>query len=226
VSIPTHLPGTVSKPRVSLEQRLADVEARLDELARKDLSNAVVGQGGRFRAVYNDGTESILIGLDPVSGKQKIRISDPAGNVLIESDTDAGWGFKRPIVNLPMNLQKPDSMVTTSNTFDLFYTSDFVIDHPKCKISSGLISFGLASCQASGYWTWSCNLDNVVHTLPTHVVSGANNSQYFADSFLLDEAMAGWSCQVNFFASMSGTVTGGNKCVPLTNYLALVGLHD
>jgi hypothetical protein len=224
--MPPVLPGTVSKPQERLEQRVAELENRLAEFMRRDLSNSVVGQGGRFRAVYSDGTESILIGLDPFTGKQKIRINDPAGNVLIESDTDAGWGFRRPIVFVPLNMLKPDSMLSTQNAYEQFFTTDFVIDHPKINVSMGLRSIGAASCQASGYWTWMSNFDNVLHTLPTHVVSGANALSYFQDSFTLDAAMSGWSCQLIFYAAMTGTVVGGNKAVPITNYVVGAGLLD
>lgn len=222
MTMPQFLPGTVTKPQVSLEQRVVELESRLAEFMRRDLSNSVVGQGGRFRAVYSDGTESILVGLDPADGRQKIRIHDPAGNTLIESDTDAGWGFRFPTITSPTYHLKPDFPANATAAFQSYFVCNFNVDHPRTLMSMGLSVHG-ATGQGSGFWQVNSSRTGIT-TLPTHVTPTGVGQTYFSDEIIWTEADYGSTIQLLWKVAQTGTIAGGNDVVPIANYIEQRGL--
>jgi hypothetical protein len=76
--IPTYIPGAVAPSADDTAQRIKALERTVAELTRKDLSRANIGQGGRLRGLYGNGSESVLFGVDPEDGanKSQIRYSD------------------------------------------------------------------------------------------------------------------------------------------------------
>jgi len=76
-------PGQVSQPIDRLEQEVRELRRMVEELSRKDLSNAQVGQGGRLRAMYANGTEALQVGKDPVDGNNKFRVGYSGGTTAI-----------------------------------------------------------------------------------------------------------------------------------------------
>lgn len=122
-------PGQVSQPTTALEQEVRELRRMVEELSRKDLSNANIGQGGRLRGLYANGAEALLLGNDPTDGGNKARISysqggpvfqvrptaasgvavnevmevlDQSGNEIIETDPYAGYGLLHPFFNYTM----------------------------------------------------------------------------------------------------------------------------
>jgi hypothetical protein len=115
-------PGSVPPPMDDTARRIAALERRVDELTRRDLSNAQVGQGGRLRGLYSNGQEAFQFGLDPVDGvnkslirysngtraigvgagaaaygsQEQLSIFDLAGNGVLVTDEVAGYGLSHP----------------------------------------------------------------------------------------------------------------------------------
>lgn len=115
-------PGQVSSPISALEQEVRELRRMVEELSRKDLSNANVGQGGRLRGLYSNGAEAFHFGKDPIDSQNKARIDyssggtaigigpgaseygaqetmvirDLAGNIVFQTDELAGAGLSNP----------------------------------------------------------------------------------------------------------------------------------
>jgi hypothetical protein len=125
MTMPTYLPGVVSKPQVSMEQRIAELENRLAEFMRRDLSSAGIGLGGKLRVLYGSGAQAVLIGTDPADDKPKVIINDPSGNVLYATDTVAGWGLASPETPIAMYSATPGVVFTSYPTDTLMMTGTF-----------------------------------------------------------------------------------------------------
>lgn len=103
--IPPVLPGTVKQPTDRLEQRVAALEKQLAEYQRKDLKNAVVGQGGIFRATLEAGGIDVLRigpGQALFGSKQVMRLNDMQGHPTYQHDELAGYGLSAPGMSFPM----------------------------------------------------------------------------------------------------------------------------
>lgn len=122
-------PGSVPQPNDRLEQRIKQLENLVSELQRRDLSNATVGQGGRIRGLYKDGTQAFAYGTDPADGQnrmlmhyttgdtairitpgsplygsnEQLVIKDLAGHRVLATDDLAGYGLVEPSLALPMS---------------------------------------------------------------------------------------------------------------------------
>lgn len=77
-------PGVVYQSQDYLEQRVRRLEEVVDELSKKDLTNATVGQGGRFRGVYATGSEAFVFGKDSRDGINKARINYTDGTAAFQ----------------------------------------------------------------------------------------------------------------------------------------------
>lgn len=125
---PGYVPGSVPPNNGNTEQRLRDLEKRIDAITRKDLSRANIGQGGRLRGQYSNGSESILFGVDPEDGRNKAQIKysdgnnafsvspgneafgslehlvmwDQSRNVFLSTDELIGYGLSNPTLALPV----------------------------------------------------------------------------------------------------------------------------
>ncbi len=121
-------PGSVPQPNERLEQRIKKLEGIIEDMQRRDLSHATVGQGGRLRGLYKDGTEAFSYGTDPVDGQNRmiqryttgqtaIRITPGAalyggaeqmviqelsGKRVLATDDVAGYGIVEPSFANPM----------------------------------------------------------------------------------------------------------------------------
>jgi hypothetical protein len=104
-NVPPVQPGTVTRPVTSLEQRVAALERQLAEYQRKDLKNAVVGQGGTFRATLQAGGIDVLRigpGQPEFGSKQVMRLNDMQGHPTYQHDELAGYGLSAPGLSFPM----------------------------------------------------------------------------------------------------------------------------
>lgn len=121
-------PGSVPPNNDDLAKRLREVERRLDEMSRRNLDNATVGQGGRIRGLYKDGTQAFAYGTDPADGQnrmlmhyttgdtairitpgsplygaaEQLVIKDLANHRILGTDELAGYGIVEPIFANPM----------------------------------------------------------------------------------------------------------------------------
>lgn len=124
-------PGQVPPRERDQNDRIARLEAQVNELLARDMTNATVGQGGTFRGLYDNGqlafsfgrnrddgvrkstlywpstgNEALQIGpgnpnSNPVEAEQ-MRLRDQAGNILFGTDGLAGYGFVEPLLTYAM----------------------------------------------------------------------------------------------------------------------------
>lgn len=126
-AIPPVKPGTVAQPDQGLIDRVRELERIVDELQRRDMRNATVGQGGTFRGLYDNGNAAFSFGRNKVDGVRKstlyypstgkeafqvgpgnpnvnppeleqLRIRDQSNNVVFGTDGVAGFGFVEPLL--------------------------------------------------------------------------------------------------------------------------------
>lgn len=201
-------PGQVSAPITRLEQEVKELRRLVQELQRRDLSNANVGQGGRLRALYANGNEALQVGKDPVDGANKTRISyssgtsalaigpgsaaygsqetlvlrDLAGVTLLTTDELAGYGISNPV--LPYGCTVPfngtSSKVQTLNAEVSVLEAYPTFYHPSIR------SQGLITAPNGLVWKYRLRLvDNSGTEVATSsTTTGMSGSQYF-DKFLL-----------------------------------------
>lgn len=125
--IPPVRTGPVAPPDQGVMDRLAYLERVVDELQRKDMRNATVGQGGTFRGLYDNGQLAFSLGKDktdgvrkstlywPSTGKEAFQIGpgnqniippeaeqmrwrDQSNNIVFGTDGVAGFGFVEPLL--------------------------------------------------------------------------------------------------------------------------------
>jgi hypothetical protein len=121
--IPVVRPGTVAQPDQGLVDRIAQLERIVDELQRRDMRNATVGQGGTFRGFFDNGQLAFTFGKDRLDGVRKakfywpstgneafqigpgnlsvgeaeqMRFRDQAKHNLFATDGIAGYGLAEP----------------------------------------------------------------------------------------------------------------------------------
>lgn len=100
------------KNKDSLVQKLAAIEARIDEIARKTFTT--------FTVTDSSGIQMLSV-LPGNLGRRQLSFKDSAGDVLIQNDVNgAGWGFSHPQpVNssvAPSDYQGNSNSTTTSAT--------------------------------------------------------------------------------------------------------------
>jgi len=212
--IPLFLPGITSRPQVSLEQRIAELESRLSEFMRRDLSNAGIGVGGSLRVLYGNGAQAVLIGTDPGDSKQKVWFQDPAGNTLYRTDDTAGFGLASPETPIPMYSSAP-GVVFTGNTTDTWLmtgtfspiNSSFAMQWvANTQYGSGAAaqsaSYAVVADPVSGWSQTSATL-----TSGTTTSALLNFSDVFTFTFPSNEIAK--RCSVNLYARI---IAGGAPC--------------
>lgn len=78
MTYPSYRPGPVNQPDTGVNERIARLEALVDELQRRDMNRATVGQGGTFRGYYDNGQLAFTFGEDIDDGVRKVRINYPS----------------------------------------------------------------------------------------------------------------------------------------------------
>ncbi len=74
--------------KATLVHRLADIEARIDEIARKTFTT--------FTVTDTSGVQMLSV-LPGNAGRRQLSFKDASGDVLIQNDVNgAGWGFAHP----------------------------------------------------------------------------------------------------------------------------------
>lgn len=120
-------PGSVPPRERELTDRIARLEAQVNELQAKDMRNATVGQGGTFRGLYDNGQLAFSFGRNkddgirkstlhwPSTGREAFQIGpgnpnlnppeaeqmrwrDQSGNIVFGTDGVAGFGFVEPLL--------------------------------------------------------------------------------------------------------------------------------
>lgn len=107
MTFPNLPPGVIFPPMTALEQRVNALEAKLDAVSRRDMTNAVVGQGGTFRATLEAGGVDVLSikpGLPEYGSKQQMRMGDGQGHTTYRTDELAGYGLSAPLYNYSMSV--------------------------------------------------------------------------------------------------------------------------
>lgn len=141
--IPQVRPGAVAQPDAGLIDRIRRLEVLVEELSRKDMNRATVGQGGTFRGYYDNGQLAFTFGEDIDDGVRKVRINyasngkmalqigpgnpsvdepeqfkmrDQAGNQVFATDGYAGYGLAEPSLTYMMG--PVDSFARTNGVED------------------------------------------------------------------------------------------------------------
>jgi hypothetical protein len=214
-------PGQVSSPVTALEQEVRDLRRMVEELSRKDLSNANVGQGGRLRGMYANGQEAFQFGKDPVDGNNKARIGysdgtpaigigpggafyggqetlvvrDLAGSPILGTDELAGFGLSHPGLAYPI-----------ASVFEATYANGATISGEFAVAVGGFMFYhpvlwfkGLI--RASVNWTLRC-----VVTDPSGAIVASSsstptqaNNQYYERMVQLPQSAV---CAQNYSASV------------------------
>lgn len=121
--LPSVRAGAVNQPDQGLIDRIRRLEAIVEELSRRDMNRATVGQGGTFRGYWDNGQLGFTFGEDLEDGVRKVRINwpstggqafqigpgnpsaneaeqfklvDQAGNNMFATDGVAGYGLAEP----------------------------------------------------------------------------------------------------------------------------------
>lgn len=121
--LPSVRPGAVAQPDQGLIDRIRRLEAVVEELSRRDMNRATVGQGGTFRGYYDNGQLAFTFGEDIDDGVRKVRMNyasnggvafqvgpgnpvvgeaeqfklvDQSGNNMFATDGLAGYGVAEP----------------------------------------------------------------------------------------------------------------------------------
>lgn len=121
--IPSVRPGPVIQPDSGVMDRVRALEHLVEELQKKDMNRATVGQGGTFRGYYDNGQLAFTFGEDIDDGVRKVRINyasngklalqigpgnpavdepeqfkmrDQDGNQVFATDGYAGYGLAEP----------------------------------------------------------------------------------------------------------------------------------
>lgn len=164
MTTPSTAPGSVPPPMDDTARRIRALEQRVDELSRRDLSNAQVGQGGRLRGLYGNGNEAFQFGRDPVDGENKAIISysdgtraiaigpgaaaygaqetmvmrDVDGNVMLSMDEFAGAGLSNPTTDYAFGILFEGSGAATLTGGTQYTVADagFIMYHPALLISA------------------------------------------------------------------------------------------
>lgn len=126
-AIPPVRSGTVAQPDQGLTDRVRELERIVDELQRRDMTNATVGQGGTFRGLFDNGNKAFSFGRNkddgirkstlywPSTGREafqigpgnpstnppeaeQLRIRDQSNNIVFGTDGVAGFGFVEPLL--------------------------------------------------------------------------------------------------------------------------------
>lgn len=124
-------PGQVPPRERDQNDRIARLEAQVNELLGRDMTNATVGQGGTFRGLYDNGQQAFSFGRNKDDGVRKstlywpstgreafqvgpgnpnispvepeqLRFRDQANNILFGTDGVAGYGFVEPLLDYTM----------------------------------------------------------------------------------------------------------------------------
>lgn len=126
--------GAVAQPDQGLIDRIRRLEILVEELNRKDMNRATVGQGGTFRGYYDNGQLAFTFGEDIDDGVRKVRMNwpstggvafqvgpgnpnaneaeqfkllDQAGNNMFATDGVAGYGLAEPSLTYYMGAANP-----------------------------------------------------------------------------------------------------------------------
>jgi hypothetical protein len=121
-------PGSVPRDIDNLTKQVAELNRKVDELSRKNIDRATVGQGGRIRGLYANGNEAFLFGTDTADGISKFKVNYSDGNPalritpgsplyggveqlvmfdraqhrIMATDDLAGYGIVEPSLAIPM----------------------------------------------------------------------------------------------------------------------------
>lgn len=141
--IPQVRPGALAQPDQNQNDRIRRLEAIVEELQRKDMNRATVGQGGTFRGYYDNGQLAFTFGEDIDDGVRKVRMNyasngkeafqvgpgnplvdepeqfrlrDQSGNQVFATDGYAGYGLAEPSFTYFMSVM--DKFARTSGVED------------------------------------------------------------------------------------------------------------
>jgi hypothetical protein len=141
--LPQTRPGAVTQPDQGLIERIRRLEEQVEELSRRDMNRATVGQGGTFRGYFDNGQLAFTFGEDVSDGVRKVRMNwpstgdpafqigpgnpaanedeqfrlvDQAGNKVFATDGLAGYGLAEPSLSYMMS--PVDAFARTSGVED------------------------------------------------------------------------------------------------------------
>ena len=207
-----YLPGVVTPPIDAIEKRTKQVSRRVDELARRDLTNAIVGQGASFRATVANGGNNVLAlqkGAAVYGGKQTLVLRDIAGKLTYVLDELAGYGLSHPGFNYLPGV----SFAGTPSASNPSGVEQVVAEYPGIFYNPAIYASFLITTSA----TWSGRIlatttDGLTVSSST-VTSGLVGSQYVTKIILLPASMMGTQL-VRLRFLVTPTTTATTACFP------------
>lgn len=206
-----------------LVARIAKLEAKVDEINRKTLSNISV----------TDPTTQIKtleIGQDAAnSNRSFIKIRDTAGGIIMANDTVAGWGASAPNISYSLYPWNSWSAVQiTSAGFQTTYTGQIFINMPRINFRMNReISGGGVLSTASMKVSWYQGANYATRTQMGATQSFPSATGYRAAesplTYLWPSNMLGQYVYVVFEASLDTGAGGGNWCANTPIYLVGAG---
>lgn len=183
MTFPNLPPGVIFPPITALEQRITALEAKLDAVSRRDMTNAVVGQGGTFRATLEVGGVDVLSikpGLPQYGSKQQMALRDGQGNAMYRTDELAGYGLSAPRYTYPMGVTFEGSNAPTN-------AAGVEVKVAECSApfyNPAVYARALVTTPNGLNWTYRFIVTDGV-TSVNSTVSSVSNSQYVQKSLLL-----------------------------------------
>jgi hypothetical protein len=166
-------PGTDFSGADGLPNVLLGLQRQIDELGRQTKFPFVISHAG---------VDDFTILPNPNGDNALVSIYDGSGNVLFQSDADAGYGVAWPIVTVPFYAYDPPNFGITGNVFTPVWTGQFVPTNPgvEGQIALKMVCSTAASMQARWH-----HYNGSFSTYSTPVtLSGATAGTYYANSIL------------------------------------------
>lgn len=184
MTFPNVPPGVIFPPITALEQRITALEAKLDAVSRRDLTNAVVGQGGTFRATLEAGGVDVLSikpGLPQFGSKQQMTLRDGQGHATYRTDELAGYGLSTPLYSYTMGVTFEGSNATTNAAG----VEVKVAECPAAFYNPAVYARALVTIPNGVNWSYRFIVVDGAGTSVNSTSSSVSNSQYVQKALLL-----------------------------------------
>lgn len=208
-----------------LANRVSNLEAHIEEIVRKTLSNLSVTDPGTGNKVFQIDQDTAN------SNRSRITMRDSAGDIIMQNDTVSGWGYAHPNVTYAMYpFNSFAATQITSAGFQTTYRGAITINLPRLNWSflaeAQTGTAGNVSGDFRVAWNTTGNgLDPMTQMGSTQTIPAAPGyrSQRFNDTYLWPSNMYGQVVFLFFQASQTAGVGGGSWIANTPNHIVGAG---